>query len=294
MAGDYSLGSATLRIFGDRSSLDRELETLKRYTAQLERKGISVKFDADTGDATRKVDGFKNKLNGIQGILDAVNGGLRGNGDAFTNLAARLEGAGAAAGTSGAAIGGMAARLGPLAAGALKVVPILGQIGLAVAGLTAIFNGGKAAIQGLLAPLEQLATEAGRFNKQIAEAGIFTANSFAILGTDGEVIEGTANQMRAVRGVITKEYKEIQKEVAKISGATASEIYEGFNIVLQNAGNLGKDGQDISKLRNLSTKIAAGMNTLGIPGYQLRSETNALLSGNIGPDSQLAKKLGYT
>ena len=300
MAGEYSLGTATLRIYGDRSSLDRELETLKRYTAQLERQGIKVKFDADTGSADRKVDGLRNKLNGLQGVLDAIQGGLRGNGDVFSNLAAQLESAGQAAGSAGeemnaggAAVAGLAAKFGPLAAGALRAVPVLGQIGLAVQGLTAIFGGAKAAIQGMLVPLERLSAQAGRFNKQVAEAGIFAANTFAILGEDGEVVEGTANQMRAVRGVITKEYKEIQKEVAQISGATASEIYEGFNIILQNAGNLGKEGQDISKIRKLSTRIAAGMNTLGVPGYQLRSEVNALMMGNIGPDSMLAKKLGY-
>lgn len=294
MAGDYNLGTATLRFFGDRSSLDREIELLRRYTEKLERQGISVKFDADTGEATRKVDELKNKLNGFQGILGSINEGLRGNGDVFENLAARLGGAGEAAAGAGGAVGAMGGRLAALGAGALRAIPYLGQIGLAVTGLTAIFNGAAAAIQGMLAPLERLAAEAGRFNKQVAEAGIFTANAFSILGPDGEVIEGTANQMRAVRGVISREYKEIQKEVSKISGATASEIYEGFNIILQNAGNLGKEGQDLGKIRNLSTRIAAGMNTLGVPGYQLRSEVNALMMGNIGPDSMLAKKLGYT
>jgi murein DD-endopeptidase MepM/ murein hydrolase activator NlpD len=308
MAGEYSLGTATLRIHGDRSSLDRELELLKRYTAQLERQGIKVKFDADTGGAERQVDGLTNKLNGLQGLLDAINQGLRGNGDVFKNLAARMEGASEASeqvsaaagavpgafGKAGGAVAGLAGKFGPLAATALRAIPVLGQIGLAVQGLTAIFNGAASAIQGMLAPLERLAAEAGRFNKQVAEAGIFTANSFAILGEDGQVVEGTANQMRAVRGVISSEYKKIQKEVAQISGATASEIYEGFNIILQNAGNLGKEGQDIGKIRNLSTRIAAGMNTLGVPGYQLRSEVNALMMGNVGPDSMLAKKLGYT
>ena len=294
MAGDYSLGTATLRIYGDRSSLDRELETLKRYTQQLERQGIKVKFDAETGKADREVDGLTNKLHGLQGILNSINAGLSGgNGEVFQNLAARLAGAGQSAGEAGGALGGLAARFAPLAAGAARAVPILAQVGLAVQGFTAIFNLAAGAIQGMLAPLERLSAEAGRFNKQVAEAGIFTSNSFAILGEDGEVIEGTANQMRAVRGVITKEYKEIQKEVAKISGATASEIYEGFNIILQNAGNLGEEGQDIGKIRKLSTRIAAGMNTLGVPGYQLRSEVNALMMGNIGPDSMLAKKLGY-
>lgn len=288
-----SLGSAFLRLYGDRSALDRELAVLKRYTDQLEKQGIKVKFDADTGQASREINNFQNRLHQLQQLLNQVGQGVRGDGDAWKALGENLSGLGAKAAASGGSMGKMAGMLGTAGAAASKAIPVLGQLGMAAMGVQAIFQGLSGAIQGVLGPLEQLSAEAGRFNKQVAEAGIFTANTFAIFGEDGKLVEGTANQMRSVRGVITKEYKEIQKEVAKISGATASEIYEGFNIILQNAGNLGKEGQDISKIRNLSTRIAAGMNTLGVPGYQLRSEVNSLMMGNIGPDSMLAKKLGY-
>ena len=288
-----SLGSAFLRLYGDRSALDRELEVLKRYTDQLEKQGIRVKFDADTGQASREVDLLQNKLNGLNDILRNVAQGLQGDGNAFEGLAQGLSSLASRLNASGGAFGGFVGALSGVMGAAGRALPVLGQIGLAAQGLQAIFSGVAAAVNSVLAPLEQLSAEAGRFNKQVAEAGIFTANTFAIFGEDGKVVEGTANQMRAVRGVITKEYKEIQKEVAQISGATASEIYEGFNIILQNAGNLGREGQDISKIRKLSTRIAAGMNTLGVPGYQLSQEVNALLMGNIGPDSILAKKLGY-
>lgn len=288
-----SLGSAFLRLYGDRSALDRELAVLKRYTDQLEKQGIKVKFDADTGQASREINKFQNRLHQLQKLLNQVNQGVRGDGDAWKALGENLSGLGAKAAASGGSMGKMAGMLGTAGAAASKAIPILGQLGMAAMGVQAIFQGLSGAINGVLAPLERLSAEAGRFNKQVAEAGIFTANAFAIFGEDGKLVEGTANQMRSVRGVITKEYKEIQKEVAQISGATASEIYEGFNIILQNAGNLGKEGQDISKIRNLSTRIAAGMNTLGVPGYQLRSEVNSLMMGNIGPDSMLAKKLGY-
>lgn len=288
-----SLGSAFLRLYGDRSALDRELAVLKRYTDQLEKQGIKVKFDADTGQASRELNSFQNRLHQLQQLLNQVGQGVRGDGDAWKALGENLSGLGAKAAASGGSMGKMAGMLGTAGAAASKAIPVLGQLGMAAMGVQAIFQGLSGAINGVLAPLEQLSAEAGRFNKQVAEAGIFTANTFAIFGEDGKLVEGTANQMRSVRGVITKEYKEIQKEVAKISGATASEIYEGFNIILQNAGNLGKEGQDISKIRNLSTRIAAAMNTLGVPGYQLRSEVNSLMMGNIGPDSMLAKKLGY-
>lgn len=288
-----SLGSAFLRLYGDRSALDRELAVLKRYTDQLEKQGIKVKFDADTGQASREVDQLKNKLNSLNDILRTVGQGLQGDSGAWAGLQQALSGVTGGAGGAGGAMGKLGGALGGAMGVASKALPVLGQLGLAAQGLQAIFFGVSAAVNSVLGPLQQLSQQAGRFNQQVAEAGIFTSQSFGILGPDGKAIEGTANQMRAVRGVITREYKEIQKEVAKISGATASEIYEGFNLILQNSTALGKDGEDLSKIRKLSTRLAAGMNVLGIPGQQLRSEVSSLLTGDIQMYDQLPKKLGY-
>lgn len=288
-----SLGSAFLRLYGDRSALDRELETLKRYTDQLEKQGIKVKFDADTGQASREVDQLKNKLNGLNDILRSVGQGLQGDSGAWAGLQQALGGVTGGAGGAGGAMGKFGGALGGAMGVASKALPVLGQLGLAAQGLQAIFFGVSAAVNSVLGPLQQLSQQSGRFNQQVAEAGIFTSQSFGILGPDGKAIEGTANQMRAVRGVITKEYKEIQKEVAKISGATASEIYEGFNLILQNSSALGKEGEDLGKIRKLSTRLAAGMNVLGVPGQQLRSEVSSLLTGDIQMYDQLPKKLGY-
>lgn len=286
-----SLGSAFLRLYGDRSALDRELEILKRYTDQLEKKGITVKFDADTGRATREVEGLTNKLSGLNDILQTVGQGLQGDSSAWRGLAESLGGIGGAAGGSvggldrfGGALGGAVGMVG-------RALPVLAQLGLAAQGLQAIWFGVSAAIGSVLRPLQQLSQEAGRFNQQVAEAGIFTSQSFAILGPDGKALEGTANQMRQVRGVITREYREIQKEVAQISGATASQIYEGFNLILQNSNSLGKEGESLANIRKLSTRIAAGANTLGVPGEQMRSEVQSLLTGDVQVYDQLANKL---
>ena len=286
-----SLGSAYLRLYGDRSALDRELEKLKRYTDLLEKQGIKVKFDADTGRATREVDALQNRLSGLNGMLQQVGQGLRGGG--WDDLAKTLGGLKGQAAAGAGAMGQMGGALGGAAAMAGKALPMLGQLGMAAMGLQAIFTGVSGAVNSVLQPLQNLAREAGRFNQQVAEGSIFTAQSFAVLGPDGKAIEGTANQMRALRSTIAKEYKEIQKEVAQISGATASEIYEGFNLILQNSSALGKDGENLSKVRKLSTRLAAGMNTLGIPGAQLRSEVSSLMTGDIQMYDQLPKKLGY-
>lgn len=286
-----SLGSAFLRLYGDRSALDRELETLKRYTDQLEKQGIRVKFDADTGQATREIDQLQNRLNGLNQILAAVGQGLQGDGNAFQALGESLSNLSSRLGASGGALGGFSGALSGAMGAASRALPVLAQIGLAAQGLQAIFFGVSAAVNSVLKPLEQLSQQAGRFNQQVAEAGIFTSQSFGILGPDGKAIEGTANQMSAVRGVITKEYKEIQKEVAKISGATASEIYEGFNLILQNSTALGKEGESLGNIRKLSTRLAAATNVLGVPGDQYRSEVSSLLTGDVQMYDQLANKL---
>ena len=283
-----SLGSAFLRLYGDRSALDRELEKLKRYTDLLEKQGIKVKFDADTGKASREIDGLQQRLNQLQQTLGQVSDGVRGDGDAWKNLAESLSGMAGKAAQSGGAMGKMAGMLGTAGAAASKAIPILGQLGMAAMGVQAIFQGVTGAINGVLGPLANLSREAGRFNQQVAEASIFATNSFAVYGPDGKAIQGTANQMRALRGTISKEYKEIQKEVAQISGATADQIYEGFNIILQNVGSLGSAGEDLGNVRKLATRLAAGMNTLGVPGDQLRSEMYSLLTGDV----QIYDKLG--
>jgi len=283
-----SLGSAYLRLYGDRSALDRELEKLRRYTDQLEKQGIKVKFDADTGQASRQIDGLQNKLHHLQKLIGAVGQGVRGDGDAWKGLADKLSGVAGQAAASGGAMGKMAGALGGAVGAASKAIPVLGQLGMAAMGVQAVFQGISAAINGVIAPLQALSQEAGRFNQQVAEASIFATNAFAVIGPDGQAIQGTANQMRALRGTISKEYKAIQKEVAQISGATASEIYDGFNIILQNVGALGKEGEDLGNIRKLSTRLAAGMNTLGVPGEQLRSEMYSLLTGDV----QIYDKLG--
>ena len=224
-----SLGSAFLRLYGDRSALDRELEKLKRYTDQLEKQGITVKFDADTGKASREINGLQQRLNQLQQTLGQVSDGISGDGDAWKNLADNLTGLAGRAAEGGGAMGKMAGMLGTAGAAASRAIPILGQLGMAAMGVQAIFQGLSGAINGVLGPLTALSQEAGRFNQQVAEASIFATNAFAVIGPDGQAIQGTANQMRALRGTISKEYKEIQKEVAQISGATAEQIYEGFN-----------------------------------------------------------------
>lgn len=286
-----SLGSAYLRLYGDRSALDRELEKLRRYTEQLEKQGIKVKFDADTGQASREIDGLTNKIHHFQKILGEVQKGLTGDGAAWKGLADGLNGVAGSAAKGGGAMGKMAGALGGAVGVASKAIPVLGQLGLAAMGVQAIFQGVAGAINGVLAPLQALASEAGRFNKQVAEASIFASNAFAVYGPDGKAIQGTANQMRALRGTITKEFRAIQREVAQISGATASEIYDGFNIILQNAGALGKQGEDLSYVRDLAIKIAAAANTLNVPNDQLRSEVTSLLTGDVQAYDKLGRDL---
>ena len=280
-----------MRFVGDRTALDREIESLRRYTDQLEKQGIKVKVDAETGRATREVDGFRSRVAETRKVLDQVVAGLRGDGGAFNGLAQSLTNVKARADGSQGALGGMAGGLSKMLGMAGSAVPVLGQLGLAAMGIQSIFQGVTGAINGALRPLEQLSQQAGQFNKQVAEGSVFAAQSFAVIGPDGKAIEGTANQMRALRGRITAEFQEIQKETAQISGATSGQIYEAFNILSQNNSGLGKAGEDLSNITKLSTRVAAAMNTLNIPQFQLRSEVTSLATGQVQAYDQLGMKL---
>ena len=289
--GEYSLGTATLTLRGDMQPLERDLARMRQVIADMERRGTNIPAPNIPPPSPEAQRGYE----GLLKTLERMRGAAQGDGEAFKALAEQLRGAGQAAGAAGGAggFGGAGGALGGLLGMAGKAIPMLGQLGLAASGVQAIFGGMAGAISAVLGPLQQLSAEAGRLNKQVAEAGIFAAQSFAILGPDGKLVEGTARQMQMVRGAILKEYKGIQQEVANISGATAGEIYEGFNIILSNISSLGAKGTTENAAK-LATRMAAGMNTLGVPGYQLRQETNALMMGNIDRNAMMATKLGIT
>lgn len=289
--GEYSLGTATLTLRGDMQPLERDLARLRRVIAEMEKRGTQIPAPNIPPPAPEAQRGYE----GLLKTLETLRRGVMGDGEAFSKLSEQLKVAGqaAAAAGGGGGFGGAANALAGMLGMASKAVPMLAQVGLAATGLQAIFGGLQGAVNSVLGPLQQLSAEAGRLNKQVAEAGIFAAQSFAILGPDGNLVEGTARQMQMVRGAILKEFKGIQQEVANINGATASEIYEGFNIVLQNISTLGEKGTTENAAK-LATRIAAGMNTLGVPGFQLRSEVNALMMGTIDRNAMMATKLGIT
>lgn len=292
--GEYSLGTATLTMRGDMQPLERDLARMRAVIAEMEKRGTKIpapNIPPPKPPPPETQRGYE----GLLKTIEALRRGAQGDGEAFTMLSQQLRGAGQAAAAAGGSggFGGASGALGGLLGMAGKAIPGLGQLGLAAAGVQAIFGGLQGAVNAVLAPLQQLSAEAGRLNKQVAEAGIFAAQSFAILGPDGKLVEGTARQMQMVRGAILKEYKGIQQEVANISGATASEIYDGFNIILQNISALGEKGT-LENSAKLATRMAAGMNTLGIPAYQLRQEVNALMMGNIDRNAMMATKLGIT
>ena len=289
--GEYSLGTATLTLRGDMQPLERDLARMRQVIADMEKRGTNIPAPNIPPPSPEAQRGYE----GLLKTLERMRGAAQGDGEAFKALQDQLRGAGQAAGAAGGAggFGGAGGALGGLLGMAGKAIPMLGQLGLAASGVQAIFGGMAGAVSAVLGPLQQLSAEAGRLNKQVAEAGIFAAQSFAILGPDGKLVEGTARQMQMVRGAILKEYQGIQQEVANISGATAGEIYEGFNIILSNISSLGAKGTTENAAK-LATRIAAGMNTLGVPGDQLRNEVNALMMPNIDSNAMLATKLGIS
>ena len=286
--GEYTLGTATLTLRGDLKPLEADLAKMRRMIADMERRQTNIPAPKIPPPSAETQSGFDR----LQGTLEQLRKGITGDSSAWDAMAARLKGAGAAGAGAAGGIGGAGAALGSMVGMAGKAIPILGQLGLAAAGVKAVFGAVSTAIGAVIGPLQALTAETALFNRQMNEAGAVMANQFAIFA-DGKIVEGTARQMRMVRGTILDEYKYIQKEVANISGSTAAQIYDSFNIIMTHSNSLGDKGtpQNASKL---ATRIAAGMNTFGIPQNQMMQETNALMMGNIDPNAMLAQKLEIT
>ena len=156
--GEYSLGTATLTLRGDMQPLERDLARMRQVIADMERRGTNIPAPNIPPPSPETQRGYE----GLLKTLERMRGAAQGDGEAFKALQEQLRGAGQAAGAAGGAggFGGAGGALGGMLGMASKAIPMLGQLGLAAAGVQAIFGGMAGAINAVLGPLQQLSAEA--------------------------------------------------------------------------------------------------------------------------------------
>lgn len=122
---------------------------------------------------------------------------------------------------------------------------------------------------------------------KIAIASIITSMANLEDG-QGKVLQG-AEKYAAAQGIAADMMKEIQR-LGLETTATTEELVQGVQNVMGSALNAGIKLEQIPKF---AVSAAQAMQTLGIPLEQMRTELDALLTGNIDSgDDILVKRLG--
>ena len=134
-----------------------------------------------------------------------------------------------------------------------------------------------------------LAFNSAMEGSRIAIASLITS-MVKLENAQGKTLEG-AEKYAAAQGLAADMMKEIQK-LGLETTATTQELVEGVQSVM---GPAVKAGMALKDIPRFAVAGAQAMQTMGIPLQQMRTELEALLSGNINKTQDLlAPRLGIT
>ena len=74
--GEISLGSAVLRLYGDRSALDKEIAAAMRDAQRFAQEAVNVKLGADTSQANSQIDGLRRQVGSLRADVDRLNAAM--------------------------------------------------------------------------------------------------------------------------------------------------------------------------------------------------------------------------
>jgi len=105
---------------------------------------------------------------------------------------------------------------------------------------------------------------------------------------DGKEITDPYEKILKLAGPVEQAISSITERSIELAGVTSGEVINMFNMV---AANIGKVGGTLKDAEDLAFAFAAGMGTLGMPGYMAPQEINSILGGYIDRNSRLAQAL---
>ena len=90
--GEISLGSAVLRLYGDRSALDKELAAAMRDAQRFAQEAVNVKLGADASQANNQIDGIRRQVGSLRADVDRLNAamGSMPRGPAISSIGSTL------------------------------------------------------------------------------------------------------------------------------------------------------------------------------------------------------------
>lgn len=236
--------------------------------------GGVANFAQATGKTLSKAGGFASGAFGVaMGLSDVA--------DAFSSISA--------AGRSLANPTGELKRFSQAAVESSgKIITSLGQIGLAFQGIQGSVALATGAMRGFFNATVGREIE---FRKTVLSIQTTLASTNRVFDKAGREITQPLEKIRSLEKPVRTAIKNIIKESENISGTTSEEIISLFQIISTYSGQAKLS---IKEAEQLSLKFAAGLGTLGIPGYQATQEIGSILSGEITSDSALAKRLQIT
>jgi len=131
-------------------------------------------------------------------------------------------------------------------------------------------------------------------NAQLRESILATRASLAATSSikiDGVQSQGALESIKLLQEPVSKAIKDLRKGSLELVGVTSDELVPIFQIVAQNAVEVGASLKDA---KDLTLAFSASLGTLGIPLSQARQEINSILQGQITINSALAKTLNLT
>ena len=116
-------------------------------------------------------------------------------------------------------------------------------------------------------------------------ASLASANKVIV---NGQEITDPYEKILKLAGPVEQAINSITERSIELAGVTSGEVINMFNMV---AANIGRIGGTLKDAEDLAFAFAAGMGTLGMPGYMAPQEINSILGGYIDRNSRLAQAL---
>lgn len=156
----------------------------------------------------------------------------------------------------------------------------------AVRGVTAAFVAVGAAVAGIgLAAQKAFSLNSQREDAQLATRVILTG-LYEIRDAQGQLLQGDAKRAAAAELALVQEQKLAQMAVK--SSLSLAELRENMRLGLSVGAT---SGLDVDQIREVTFALSQAGKTLGLASDQFRSEINAIFSGDINVDAELARTL---